>query len=336
MAGVIRPRYPSGLLQAARLAVLPPAVLGRAVPDRVRRDAALPIALPESMLPVELPPMTDFRPQATGESDDPRTPLSRAPGFEMGGTRPRRWAAPCTAGKPTRCRNGPGSCWYYLRYLDPPNDRQFVDPDVERFWMAGAREDDRIGGVDLYIGGVEHAVLHLLYARFWHKVLFDLGYVSTPEPFQRLYNQGYILADAFTQPGRAVRPGRRGRRDRGRAVLRGRASPPPLRQDGQEPEELRLAGRDLRVLRCRHLRMYEMAMGPLDVDRAMAARRHRRRLPVPAAAVAQRRRTSRPASCGPRQTRCRPLTRCTSSRTGRSTRSRITSVNCGSTSRLRG
>ena len=73
-----------------------------------------------------------------------------------------------------------------------------VDPAVEKFWMAGANEPGRVGGVDLYIGGVEHAVLHLLYARFWHKVLYDLGHVSTPEPFQRLYNQGYILADAYS------------------------------------------------------------------------------------------------------------------------------------------
>src|SRR6185437_1020816 len=160
-------------------------------------ETGLPVALPESMLPVELPPMTDFRPHAVGEDEEPKTPLSRAPGFEVveldlgDGLRTYRretntmpqWA---------------GSCWYYLRYLDPSNDQEFVDPVIERFWMAGADEPGRVGGVDLYIGGVEHAVLHLLYARFWHKVLFDLGYVSTPEPFQRLYNQGYILADAFT------------------------------------------------------------------------------------------------------------------------------------------
>jgi leucyl-tRNA synthetase len=78
-----------------------------------------------------------------------------------------------------------GSCWYYLRYLDPHNDARFVDPALEKYWMP----------VDLYVGGVEHAVLHLLYARFWHKVLFDLGYVSTPEPFARLVNQGLILGE---------------------------------------------------------------------------------------------------------------------------------------------
>ena len=73
-----------------------------------------------------------------------------------------------------------GSCWYYLRYIDPRNPDRFVDPAKEKYWMP----------VDLYVGGVEHAVLHLLYARFWHKVLFDLGHVSTNEPFARLVNQG--------------------------------------------------------------------------------------------------------------------------------------------------
>src|SRR5688500_10210700 len=78
-----------------------------------------------------------------------------------------------------------GSCWYYLRYIDPANPDRFVDPEKEKYWMP----------VDLYVGGVEHAVLHLLYARFWHKVLFDLGHVSSPEPFKRLVNQGLILGE---------------------------------------------------------------------------------------------------------------------------------------------
>ncbi len=78
-----------------------------------------------------------------------------------------------------------GSCWYYLRYLDPKNDERPWDPELERYWMP----------VDLYVGGAEHAVLHLLYSRFWHKVLFDRGHVSTPEPFQRLVNQGMILGE---------------------------------------------------------------------------------------------------------------------------------------------
>jgi leucyl-tRNA synthetase len=84
-----------------------------------------------------------------------------------------------------------GSCWYYLRFCDPQNDERFVGEEAERYWMGG----DKPGGVDLYVGGTEHAVLHLLYARFWHKVLFDLGYLSKSEPFQRLVNQGIILGE---------------------------------------------------------------------------------------------------------------------------------------------
>jgi leucyl-tRNA synthetase len=84
-----------------------------------------------------------------------------------------------------------GSCWYYLRYCDPQNGARFVGTEAEHYWMGGGKP----GGVDLYVGGTEHAVLHLLYARFWHKVLFDLGHVSTPEPFQRLVNQGLILGE---------------------------------------------------------------------------------------------------------------------------------------------
>src|SRR3546814_262311 len=93
--------------------------------------------------------------------------------------------------------NWAGSCWYELRYLDPTNEDAFVDPEVERYWMGPQFEGD-CGGVDLYVGGMEHAVLHLLYARFWHKVLFDLGHVSSSEPFRRLVNQGYIQAAAYT------------------------------------------------------------------------------------------------------------------------------------------
>src|SRR5208282_2470197 len=96
-----------------------------------------------------------------------------------------------------------GSCWYYLRYLDPRNSQRFCDAKVEKYWMA-ASETNRAGGVDLYVGGAEHAVLHLLYSRFWHKVLFDLGHVSGPEPFRKLVNQGTILGEmefhAFGRP----------------------------------------------------------------------------------------------------------------------------------------
>ena len=135
-------------------------------------------ALPEEMLPVRLPETDDFKPAGTG--DDPQGPLGKL----------TDWVAttdPAT-GRPARRETNTmpqwaGSCWYYLRFLDPKNPEQLVDPAKEKYWMP----------VDLYIGGAEHAVLHLLYARFWHKVLFDIGVVSTPEPFRKLVHQGIIL-----------------------------------------------------------------------------------------------------------------------------------------------
>ena len=230
-------------------------------------ETGLPIALPESLLPVELPPMSDFRPQAT-EGAEPRPPLSRAPGFEQAtldlGDGPKTYRRETNV-----MPQWAGSCWYYLRYLDPANDERFVDPAVERFWMDDAPGEERAGGVDLYIGGVEHAVLHLLYARFWHKVLFDLGYVSTPEPFQRLYNQGYILADAFTDPAGRYVPAAEvvgdadgGWRHHGQPVTRHAGKMGKSLKNAVSPDDIYEAyGADT-------LRMYEMAMGPLDVDRA--------------------------------------------------------------------
>ena len=161
-------------------------------------ETGLPIALPEEMLPIELPEVTDYSPKALDPEDrnsDPVPPLARATDWtsvelDLGdGTKVYRrelnvmpqWA---------------GSCWYEMRYLDPANHDRFVGEEVERYWM-GPRGEGDVGGVDLYVGGVEHAVLHLLYARFWHKVLFDLGFVSSAEPFRRLFNQGYIQAYAY-------------------------------------------------------------------------------------------------------------------------------------------
>jgi leucyl-tRNA synthetase len=135
-------------------------------------------AVEESELPVELPEMDDFKPKGT-----PEPPLSFAPEdwlykTEADGTRWKR--------ETNSMPQWAGSCWYYLRFCDPRNDDAFIDSEKEKYWLP----------VDLYIGGVEHAVLHLLYARFWHKVLFDLGHLSHPEPFQRLVNQGMILGEA--------------------------------------------------------------------------------------------------------------------------------------------
>jgi leucyl-tRNA synthetase len=135
-------------------------------------------SLGENELPVVPPPLEDYKPTGTGEP-----PLAKA----------KDWVR--YSDKATRETNvmpqWAGSCWYYLRFCDPHDDRRFVSEQAERYWMGG----ETPGGVDLYVGGTEHAVLHLLYARFWQKVLFDLGFVSKPEPFQRLVNQGIILGE---------------------------------------------------------------------------------------------------------------------------------------------
>ena len=134
-------------------------------------------ALPESALPVLPPTLEDYKPTATGEP-----PLARA----------KDWVnLPDGSVRETNTMpQWAGSCWYYLRYLDAKNNFAFVGKDAENYWMGS-----KSAGVDLYVGGTEHAVLHLLYARFWHKVLFDLGYVSTPEPFFKLVNQGMVLGE---------------------------------------------------------------------------------------------------------------------------------------------
>ncbi|MBQ6472431.1 MAG: leucine--tRNA ligase, partial [Victivallales bacterium] len=135
--------------------------------------------VPEDQLPVTLPEMEDYKPTAEGEP-----PLARAKEW-------LKWKDPVTGEEGLRETNTmpqwAGSCWYYLRYIDPHNDQCGWDPEKEKYWMP----------VDLYVGGAEHAVLHLLYSRFWHKVLFDLGLVSTPEPWKRLIHQGMILGISY-------------------------------------------------------------------------------------------------------------------------------------------
>jgi leucyl-tRNA synthetase len=227
-----------------------------------------PIGLPENQLPVTLPEMTDFRPDGNEQEQGvPVPPLARVADWATveldlgdGQKRYRRelntmpqWA---------------GSCWYYLRYLDPANDEAFVDPEVERYWMVPEGVASGQGGVDLYVGGVEHAVLHLLYARFWHKVLFDLGHVSTKEPFRRLFNQGYILADAFTDERGMYVPSADVIEEadgsctyEGQPVTRRAGKMGKSLKNSVSPDDMYAAyGADT-------LRLYEMAMGPLDVSR---------------------------------------------------------------------
>jgi leucyl-tRNA synthetase len=162
-------------------------------------ETGLPIALPSAMLPVELPDTDDFSPKSFPPDDadsTPEPPLGRLTDWvsvelDLGdGVKTYRRET-------NTMPNWAGSCWYELRYLDPANDEVFVDPEIERYWMGPSAERP-LGGVELYVGGVEHAVLHLLYARFWHKVLHDLGYVSSSEPFHRLVNQGMLQLPAYT------------------------------------------------------------------------------------------------------------------------------------------
>jgi leucyl-tRNA synthetase len=240
-------------------------------------DDAGPVALPDEMLPVVLPEVTDFEPVTSDDPDAlPSPPLARATDWvevelELAGA---EWAG---YGEGTRVYlretntmpQWAGSCWYYLRYLDPTNEDALVDPEVERSWAAGTRLDGspKTGLVDLYVGGVEHAVLHLLYARFWHKVLFDLGHVSEIEPFDRLVNQGYILAAAFVDDrGAYVDADRVEARDGGYFV----DGKPVTREFGKMGKSLRnaIAPDDIyRDYGADTLRLYEMFMGPLDKER---------------------------------------------------------------------
>ena len=155
--------------------------------------------LPESMLPVILPEVEDYKPVSFDPEDkntEPQPPLAKAKEWvevklDLGDGEKTYWRD--TNVMPQWA----GSSFYQLRYIDPKNENALVDIENERYWV-GPREGRPAGGVDLYVGGVEHAVLHLLYSRFWHKVLFDLGHVSSFEPYHRLYNQGYIQAYAYT------------------------------------------------------------------------------------------------------------------------------------------
>ena len=227
-----------------------------------------PHALPDELLPVVLPETDQFSPRTFDPDDamsNPESPLDRLDDWvnvtlDLGdGLQPYRrdtnvmpqWA---------------GSCWYEMRYLDPTNENDFVDPANEAYWM-GPQTEGGSGGVDLYVGGVEHAVLHLLYARFWHKVLFDLGYVSSVEPFHRLFNQGYILAAAYHDErgmyveAAEVQAVAGGYQHEGRPVTREYGKMGKSLKNAIDPDDMCLLyGADT-------LRLYLMSMGPLDASR---------------------------------------------------------------------
>ena len=236
-------------------------------------ETGLPVALPDSMLPVELPEVDDFSPKTFDPDDansDPETPLSRAREWvevELDlGDGPRRYTR-----ETNTMPQWAGSCWYELRYLDPTNDQAFVDPENERYWMGPQWPGD-CGGVDLYVGGVEHAVLHLLYARFWHKVLYDLGHLSSFEPFRRLFNQGYVTAYAYTDergtyvPAEEVVESDSGYTWNGRPVTRHAGKMGKSLKNVVTPDEMCAQyGADT-------FRVYEMSMGPLEVSRPWETR----------------------------------------------------------------
>ena len=225
-------------------------------------------AVPESALPVLLPELADFKPTTLDPNDadsDPVPPLARVKEWttvtlDLGdGAREYRrevnvmpqWA---------------GSCWYEMRYLDPTNTEAFVDKDVERYWM-GPQGDGHTGGVDLYVGGVEHAVLHLLYARFWHKVLHDLGHVSSEEPFHRLFNQGYIQAYAFRDARGQTVPAAEVVESNGSYSWNGENVTREYGKMGKSLKNIVTPDEMYEEFGADTFRLYEMSMGPLDASR---------------------------------------------------------------------
>jgi leucyl-tRNA synthetase len=237
--------------------------------DAEGRPTGVVRAVDEAELPVPLPPLADFKP---GDTPDP--PLSRAGHdwlfVERDGRRYRR--------ETNTMPQWAGSCWYYLRFLDPHNAGRFIDPEVERAWMP----------VDLYVGGAEHAVLHLLYSRFWHKVLFDRGHVSCPEPFGRLVNQGMILGEMEFTGYRAAGGGWVSAEKRGEADTPVRLPAEQVEKQGEhfvlrDLPKIRVESRAYKMSKSRgnvvnpdqvvkdfgadSLRLYEMFMGPLEATK---------------------------------------------------------------------
>ncbi len=226
-------------------------------------EQARPQALPESELPVRLPDLEDFKP--TGK---PEPPLSKA----------REWVrySETLERETNTMPQWAGSCWYYLRFLDPRNDKAPWAREKEAYWMP----------VDLYIGGAEHAVLHLLYSRFWHKVLFDRGFVSTPEPFRRLINQGMILGETEFTGHRDAQGNWVSAEENGRhGVTSVKLSESQVTKKGEgfvlaENSSIRIEARAHKMSKARgnvinpdvivaeygadSLRLYEMFMGPLE------------------------------------------------------------------------
>ena len=287
MAGGRGLRRRHGPVQAAGLAVQPAALLGRALPDRLRRRrpaagrarvrAAGRAAGDRGLQPRHLRPT---------RTPSPSRPWAGCPDWSRS-----RWTwatGPRTYRRELNTMpNWAGSCWYELRYLDPTNEDTFVDPASSGTGWAPQSTDD-CGGVDLYVGGVEHAVLHLLYARFWHKVLYDLGHVSSSEPFRRLFNQGIHpglrlprrLAASTSRPPTWSRPRTAGYVPGRRPVDREYGKMGKSLKNVVAPDEMsERYGADT-------LRLYEMFTGPLDQSRPWDTDRRGRHVPPAAADLA--------------------------------------------------
>ncbi|WRS29308.1 leucine--tRNA ligase [Actinomycetaceae bacterium MB13-C1-2] len=231
-------------------------------------------ALPEEQLPVLLPHLDDFSPRTFDPEDgesNPETPLGRAQEWvnvEMDLGDGLKEYKRDTNTMP----NWAGSCYYELRYVDPHDAVSLIDQVNDDYWM-GPREKKTSGGVDLYVGGVEHAVLHLLYARFWQKALFDLGYVSAAEPFHKLFNQGYILAYAYTDSRGVYVPAEEVEGDpesgftwKGEPVTREYGKMGKSLKNSVTPDEM------CDQYSADAFRVFEMSMAPLDISRPWETR----------------------------------------------------------------
>jgi leucyl-tRNA synthetase len=235
------------------------------------------IALPESMLPIELPDVDDYSPRTFDPEDadtEPSPPLSRAGDWttvelDLGdGVKTYRRDT-------NTMPNWAGSCWYQLRYVDPVETERFVNPENEKYWL-GPRTAEHgptdPGGVDLYIGGVEHAVLHLLYSRFWQKVLFDLGHLSGDEPYRRLYNQGYIQAYAYTDDRGVYVPAAEVVEENGKFFHNGQEVNREYGKMGKSLNNVVTPDQMCETYGADTFRFYEMSMGPMDVSRPWATK----------------------------------------------------------------
>jgi leucyl-tRNA synthetase len=229
------------------------------------------------MLPIELPEVADYSPVTFDPEDRdsmPSSPLARATDWvevELDlGDGPKTYRRDINT-----MPNWAGSCWYQLRYVDPTNADTFCAPENEAYWMgprAAEHGVDDTGGVDLYVGGVEHAVLHLLYSRFWHKVLFDLGHVTSKEPYRKLFNQGYIEAYAYTDARGVYVPAEQVEERDGKYFFNDEEVSQEYGKMGKSLKNVVTPDEMAENYGADTFRFYEMAMGPLAMSRPWATK----------------------------------------------------------------